>query len=56
MASAAACHDAIQIVILLVDFDLYLLRPGRDDIVLNQARVIADYHISKNVRKKLVRS
>lgn len=30
------------------DFDLYLVRPGRDDIVLNQSRVIADYNISRN--------
>jgi hypothetical protein len=35
---------------LFVDFDLYLLRPGRGDIVLNQSRVIADYRIARNVR------
>ena len=32
-----------------VDFDLYLLRPGRDDIVLNPSREIADYGIQRNV-------
>ena len=31
------------------DFDLYLLRPGTHDIVLNPSRAIADYGVSKNV-------
>lgn len=33
----------------LIDFDLYLLRPGSHDIVLNPTRAIADYGVSKNV-------
>ena len=31
-----------------IDFDLYLVRPGRDDIVLNPSREIADYGVMKN--------
>lgn len=31
------------------DFDLFLVRPGRDDIVLNTSREIADYGIKKRV-------
>ncbi|XP_064397866.1 uncharacterized protein LOC135344565 [Halichondria panicea] len=33
---------------LLKDFDLYLVRPERDDIVLNPSREIADYGIKRN--------
>lgn len=36
-------------VFVCLDFDLVLLRPGRDDIVLNPSRVIADYKVARNV-------
>ena len=44
-------RDAEAYIIVIsssLDFDLYLVRPERDDIVLNPSREIADYGIKRN--------
>ena len=44
--------EAYKLIIIVIssslDFDLYLVRPERDDIVLNPSREIADYGIKRN--------
>ena len=42
----------ITIMLPYVDFDLFLVRPGKDDIVLNTSREIADYGIKKGVSER----
>ena len=44
-------YDECISIPLSADFDLYLMRPHRDDIALNPSREIADYGIKKAVRE-----